>query len=318
MKNQKMYEADDQMISLIADNYNVLDSLGRFGINLGFGDKTVSEVCESQGVDTYTFLAIINFSVNGYKNFDDNERMSIPTLLHYLKASHDYFLDFQLPAIRQELKEALDEKDNLARLIMKLYDSYAHEIRGHMRYEEQHMFPYVEKLLNNELDENVDIQTFSKHHGQITQKLRELKNIIIKYLPSNSQRNNKLMAVLYDLYKNEEWLGAHSQVEDFIFIPAIRLKEKQLRQSDVSIKISKMISQNAEAGETLSDREKDVIVSLVQGMTNKEIADHLFISINTVITHRRNIARKLQIHSPAGLTIYAIVNNLVDITAVKL
>lgn len=318
MKNQKMYEADDQMISLIADNYNVLDSLGRFGINLGFGDKTVSEVCESQGVDTYTFLAIINFSVNGYKNFDDNERMSIPTLLHYLKASHDYFLDFQLPAIRQELKEALDEKDNLARLIMKLYDSYAHEIRGHMRYEEQHMFPYVEKLLNNELDENVDIQTFSKHHGQITQKLRELKNIIIKYLPSNSQRNNKLMAVLYDLYKNEEWLGAHSQVEDFIFIPAIRLKEKQLRQTDVSIKISKMISQNAEAGETLSDREKDVIVSLVQGMTNKEIADHLFISINTVITHRRNIARKLQIHSPAGLTIYAIVNNLVDITAVKL
>ena len=318
MKNQKMYEADDQMISLIADNYNVLDSLGRFGINLGFGDKTVREVCESQDVDTYTFLAIINFSVNGYKNFDDNERMSIPTLLHYLKASHDYFLDFQLPAIRQELKEALDEKDNLARLIMKLYDSYAHEIRGHMRYEEQHMFPYVEKLLNNELDENVDIQTFSKHHGQITQKLRELKNIIIKYLPSNSQRNNKLMAVLYDLYKNEEWLGAHSQVEDFIFIPAIRLKEKQLRQSDVSIKISKMISQNAEAGETLSDREKDVIVSLVQGMTNKEIADHLFISINTVITHRRNIARKLQIHSPAGLTIYAIVNNLVDITAVKL
>lgn len=318
MKNQKMYEADDQMISLIADNYNVLDSLGRFGINLGFGDKTVSEVCESQGVDTYTFLAIINFSVNGYKNFDDNERMSIPTLLHYLKASHDYFLDFQLPAIRQELKEALDEKDNLARLILKLYDSYAHEIRGHMRYEEQHMFPYVEKLLNNELDENVDIQTFSKHHGQITQKLRELKNIIIKYLPSNSQRNNKLMAVLYDLYKNEEWLGAHSQVEDFIFIPAIRLKEKQLRQSDVSMKISKMISQNAEAGEALSEREKDVIVSLVQGMTNKEIADHLFISINTVITHRRNIARKLQIHSPAGLTIYAIVNNLVDITAVKL
>jgi len=318
MKNQKMYEADDQMISLIADNYNVLDSLGRFGINLGFGDKTVREVCESQDVDTYTFLAIINFSVNGYKNFDDNERMSIPTLLHYLKASHDYFLDFQLPAIRQELKEALDEKDNLARLIMKLYDSYAHEIRGHMRYEEQNMFPYVEKLLNNELDENVDIQTFSKHHGQITQKLRELKNIIIKYLPSNSQRNNKLMAVLYDLYKNEEWLGAHSQVEDFIFIPAIRLKEKQLRQSDVSMKISKMISQNAEAGEALSEREKDVIVSLVQGMTNKEIADHLFISINTVITHRRNIARKLQIHSPAGLTIYAIVNNLVDITAVKL
>ena len=65
-------------------------------------------------------------------------------------------------------------------------------------------------------------------------------------------------------------------------------------------------------------KEKDVIVSLVQGMSNKEIADHLCISTNTVITHRRNIARKLQIHSPAGLTIYAIVNGLIDISSVKL
>jgi regulator of cell morphogenesis and NO signaling len=71
-------------------------------------------------------------------------------------------------------------------------------------------------------------------------------------------------------------------------------------------------------GDVLSDRERDVIVSLVQGMSNKEIADHLFISVNTVITHRRNISRKLQIHSPAGLTIYAIVNGLVDISSVKL
>ncbi|MBQ5456297.1 MAG: response regulator transcription factor, partial [Prevotella sp.] len=115
-----------------------------------------------------------------------------------------------------------------------------------------------------------------------------------------------------------EWLKQHSMVEDEIFIPAIRLLERKLKQSDVTYKISNMINQNPSSTETLSDREKDVIVSLVQGMTNKEIADHLFISINTVITHRRNIARKLQIHSPAGLTIYAIVNNLVDISSVKL
>ena len=318
MKNQKLYEADDKMISLIADNYSILESLGRFGINLGFGDKTVSEVCDDQGVDTFTFLAIVNYSINGYRNTENGGRISIPTLLHYLKASHDYFLDFQLPTIRMELLGALDEKDNLARLIMKLYDEYAHEIRGHMRYEEQHLFPYVERLMNNELQEGTDAETFSKHHGQITQKLRELKQIIIKYLPSDSQRNNKLTSVLYDLYKNEEWLGAHAQVEDNIFLPAIRNKERHLRQNDVSVKISKMISQNADTAEALSERERDVVISLVQGMTNKEIADHLFISVNTVITHRRNIARKLQIHSPAGLTIYAIVNNLVDISAVKL
>lgn len=70
--------------------------------------------------------------------------------------------------------------------------------------------------------------------------------------------------------------------------------------------------------ETLSACEKEVIIALVQGMANKEIATHLRISDNTVITYRRNIAQKLQIHSPAGLTIYAIVNDLVDINAVKL
>ena len=73
-----------------------------------------------------------------------------------------------------------------------------------------------------------------------------------------------------------------------------------------------------EQSELLSDRERDVIIGVVQGMQNKEIADHLCISVNTVITHRRNIARKLQIHSAAGLTIYAIVNGLVDISSVKL
>jgi regulator of cell morphogenesis and NO signaling len=318
MRNQKMYEADDKMINLIADDYNLLESLGRFGINLGFGDKTVKEVCEDQGVDTYTFLAVVNYSINGYKQMDDSNRMSVPTLLHYLKASHEYYLDFQLPNIRKELLEALDENDNLARLIMKMYDSYAHEIRVHMKYEEQNVFPYVDKLLNGEQTGDDDIDTFSKHHNQITQRLRELKNIIIKYLPSDTQRNNKLTAVLYDLYKNEVWLGQHSEVEDYIFVPAIRNLERQQKQNDVSVKISKMISQNPDNSEALSDREKDVIVSLVQGMTNKEIADHLCISINTVITHRRNIARKLQIHSPAGLTIYAIVNNLVDISSVKL
>ncbi|MBR2101915.1 MAG: helix-turn-helix transcriptional regulator [Prevotella sp.] len=318
MKTQKMYEAHDKMISLIADNYNLLESLGRFGINLGFGDKTVEEVCSSQHVDTYTFLAIVNFSINGYRDFDDNNRISVPTLLHYLKASHEYYLGFQLPNIRKGLKEALDDDDNLARLIMKMYDSYAHEIRTHMKYEEQTVFPYVDSLLREEVKGDYDIDTFSKHHGQVTHKLRELKNIIIKYLPGDAQRNNQLASVLCDLYKNEEWLGLHSEVEDQIFIPAIRRLELRQKQSDVSVKISKMINQGNGGNETLSDREKDVVISLVQGMSNKEIADHLCISVNTVITHRRNIARKLQIHSPAGLTIYAIVNNLVDISLVKL
>ena len=64
MKNLKKYESGDRMISIISDNYNILQSLGAFGINLGFGDKTVQEVCEEQKVDTYTFLAVVNFTIN--------------------------------------------------------------------------------------------------------------------------------------------------------------------------------------------------------------------------------------------------------------
>ena len=306
------------MISLIRDNYSLLQSLGCFGINLGFGDKTVREVCEEQGVDTYTYLAVVNFTINGYRDFDDVSKLSIPTLMQYLKASHAYFLDFQLPTIRKELVAALDENDNLARLILKLYDNYTRAIRSHMKYEEKTVFPYVEDLLKGEQMGNYDIETYSKHHGQTGSLLRELKSIIIKYLPSDGLHNNQLTACLYDIYNNEEWLSHHAEVEESIFIPAIRWLEKKMKQNDVSAKISNMISQNGTSNDTLSEREKDVVVSLVQGMSNKEIADHLCISVNTVITHRRNIARKLQIHSPAGLTIYAIVNHLVDISSVRL
>ncbi len=72
-----------------------------------------------------------------------------------------------------------------------------------------------------------------------------------------------------------------------------------------------------EPQETLSFREKEIVVCIVKGLTNKEIAEELCLSIHTVITHRRNISHKLQIHSPAGLTIYAIVNKLIDIKDIK-
>lgn len=90
----------------------------------------------------------------------------------------------------------------------------------------------------------------------------------------------------------------------------------------IATKINKLLCTDEEEEkeseqETLSQREKEIITCVVKGMTNKAIADQLYLSIHTVITHRRNIARKLQIHSPAGLTIYAIVNKLVELQDIK-
>lgn len=311
MKRMKLYEADDKMIDLISDNYSMLQGLSAFGIRLGFGDKTVSEICEQQGVDCYTFLTVVNFLINGYAPKEIDGKVSVSTLLNYLRASHRYFLDYQLPAIRKKLEETLSKDNNLDILILKLYDSYANDIRKHMKYEDKTLFPYVEALLRGERPSDYNVEIFAKHHSDTTGKFHELKNIIIKYLPHDGLTNNQLTATLYDMYNNEEWLSNHSNVEELLFVPAIRSMEQNMHDDNVSARISSLI-RRAENNEPISEREKEIIVCLVQGLSNKEIANRLYISVNTVTTHRRNIIRKLQIHSLAGLTIYAIANNLID------
>ncbi len=87
---------------------------------------------------------------------------------------------------------------------------------------------------------------------------------------------------------------------------------------EIRQKIEGLLSKEEEEADayeqqSLSAREREIVVCVVKGMTNREIADRLFLSTHTVITHRRNIARKLQVHSASALTIYAIVNKLVEL-----
>lgn len=95
-----------------------------------------------------------------------------------------------------------------------------------------------------------------------------------------------------------------------------------LHDSPETIK-SKIINLTTSSGDRasskreLSQREREIIICVAKGMTNKQIADSLYLSAHTVIAHRRNIANKLQINSPSGLTIYAIVNKLVDLTDIQ-
>lgn len=311
MRTQKVYEPKDMMIDLIRDNYNVLQALGSFGINLGFGDKTVEEVCKDNGVDCRTFLIVVNFMVNGYFRDEELEYVNVGSLLHYLQANHKYYLDFQLPFMRKELSDSLNPDGRVDKLIMDFYDAYAAEVRKHMKYEEDRLFPYINSLLEGMRDEAYNIDAYAKHHGMADVKLKELKNIIIKYLPGDSLRNNMLTATLYDLYNNEEWLQLHAKVENEILVPVIKNME-------MNISTAPEVSDAEEGGENaLSPREREVVSCLAMGLSNKEIASKLNISINTVITHRKNIATKLSIHSVAGITIYAIVNNLVDINSAK-
>lgn len=102
---------------------------------------------------------------------------------------------------------------------MRFFDEYAAEVQRHMSYEEQTVFPYVESLLSGEKNTAYSIDIFRRQHDQIDIKLRELKNIIIKYYPSGS--SNELNGVLFDIFNCEHELASHNAVEDELFIPAV-------------------------------------------------------------------------------------------------
>ena len=154
----------------------------------------------------------------------------IPALVDYLKRAHAYFLDFNLPAMRRKLIEAIDcSRDNdVAYLILKFFDEYAKEVRRHMEYENKAVFTYVEQLLQGRLSDVYNIATFASKHNQIDTKLKELKNIIIKYYPEK-ENNNLLNAVLFDIFNCEQDLASHCQVEDYMFVPAVAQIEKRLK-----------------------------------------------------------------------------------------
>ena len=325
MSKKHLYSPTDKMSDIICDNYSLLQVMSRFGLPLGFGDYSVEEVCKSSQVDCNTFLAVANFINKGHSRSSlPQTDISVETLMIYLKNAHHYFLDFQLPTIRRKLLEAIDcSTDNeITILILKFFDVYVQEVRNHMNYEDQYVFTYVDNLLKGQKDENYNIKMFVSHHDHIDEKLTELKNSIIKYYP-DSKKAYMMNAVLFDIFNCEKDLVSHNAIEDYLFVPAVLQLEEEVKKNIDNHNTSNKLQETTEKAESqstqddLSQREKEIICCVVKGMSNKEIAENLFISVHTVITHRRNIARKLQIHSPTLLTVYAIVNKLVDLSEVK-
>ena len=318
------YHDTDPMSDVISDDYRMLQIISRFGIKLGFGDQTVGATCRSAGVDVSTFLTVVNYVKDpAHARISEMvEQVDIPALIAYLKNSHSYFVDFRLPGIRRKLLEAIDlsSGNRLAMLILRFYDEYAQEVERHMTFENNHVHPYVETLLQGRLPQetfrSIEEQ-YDEQHANIEKSLSELKSIIVKYYPSDN--NASLMGeVLMDIFMTDEDLHSHCHMEDTLFAECIRRLEQDVRRRGGQPVEEAVETQSEPSGEALSEREKEIIVQVVKGLSNKEIAEALFISVNTVMTHRRNIARKLQIRSAAGLTIYAIVNGLVNLDDVQL
>ena len=125
----------------------------------------------------------------------------------------------------------------------------------------------------------------------------------------HAQNNNlKIIALLNNIVE-------HRVLLPYDLVISIFDTTKVIEKKILSLKIK--TDDKDDAKQELSSREKEIVICIVKGMSNQQIADELFLSKYTIMAHRRNIASKLEIHSTAGLTIYAIVNKLVDINEVK-
>lgn len=313
---QRGYLPSNNIRELIRDNAMLLPAISRFDIAFGFGDSSIDKICRENGVDTSTFICVCNL-LSGYDY--SQSPVSLPSLMGYLKRAHISFLDITLPKIRHHLIEAINYSDTneAALLLIRFFDDYVIEVKRHMDYENDVIFGYVERLLNNEIDENFAIEEFSVNHQSMTEKLKEIKDIFIYHYKQKD--NARLSAALFDIIICERDMMAHFDVENNLFVPTVRTLENNLRSilSKETVEAGDIAESENTQLSALSKRERDIIRTIAQGKANKEIADELFISVHTVATHRRNICSKLGIHSSAGLTIFAIINHLVDINDVK-
>ncbi len=298
------------MYDVLCDEHHLFQMLSRFGIPLGFGEKNVREVCKESNVDVTTFLAVANYVKVGPEVASYYvDKVSAAALTDYLKRAHSYFLDFQLPDIRRRLVSSINCSDanEVAFLILQFFDEFMRDVRHHMEAENKKMFRSVDQLLQGGSISDTQFLQFAHSNESFNHKLQELKNLIIKYYKGDGP-NELLNTVLFDLFNCEEDLQLHRGVENDLFLPAVELLMERTKGQPL---------QKNENDESLSEREREIVICIARGMSNKDVADKLFISINTVLTHRKNIFRKLDIHSISGLTIYAVVNGLITLDEIR-
>jgi len=234
-----MVSKDMKMADLVHQNYHILPIINRFDIRLGFGDKTISQICEEKSVETDFFIEVVNVFLNDeYFPKENLQKFSVESILDYLKKSHDYFLNVKLESIEKKINALIDIccKDNTSKveLIRNFFIEYKNELIEHIKYEDEIIFPYVntvikadikaEKLENNEFR----INYYLENHTDIEEKLFDLKNLIIKYLqlPKEVEISNEILFELFDLEKD---LQNHQNFEEKVLVPLVLKMEDKLK-----------------------------------------------------------------------------------------
>jgi len=229
-----------KMAEVVQMNYMLIPIINRFGIKLGFGDKTVREVCENTNVDLNFFLKITNtYHDTNYFPKEELRTSSLTNIVDYLRMTHKSYLEERLIEIELMIDSLQSEEDDpkYIGLIKKFYLGYKNEFTEHILYEEEVVFPYILNL-EKSIEENISAEEFNKkntfsileykeEHSDIEEKLMDLKSIMIKYLspPQNMTLYNN---IIQEIFKLEEDLNHHSRIEEKVLIPKVIKVEKKL------------------------------------------------------------------------------------------
>lgn len=224
---EAVFSAKMKVADLIDLDYRLLGVLSRLGMRLGFGDATVAALCQRHGVDTETFLILCKaYTLKDYRPSGEViDTIQAPDVLRYLRLSHDYYTKTALVALEGALEKILEGCDKRYRqIIWKFFSDYKEELEKHFALEEDRIFPYVEALLSGGMGAGRD-SIPQDSHGEIEDKLDDLKNIVMKYLPEGNE-DNIIETVCY-IYALREDIVRHSAIEDNILMPLIDRMEQR-------------------------------------------------------------------------------------------
>lgn len=230
-KKKVLVSKDLKLAELLAADRRLLQLLPRFGINLGFGDRSIDEVCRLNGVSTELFLSICGiYSDDDYKpNATELQHIDMSGLLPYLKASHRYYLDERFPHLEEHFQRIIEAcGPKYGPMLSHFYDEYKREVMRHIQYyEEEVVFPYIEELSSGNKSNSYKINEFRHNHTNIQDTLDDMMNILLKYLPGDILPKERIEISL-DIMELSDDLNRHSRIEDHLLIPYVESLENAL------------------------------------------------------------------------------------------
>ena len=225
------FSKDTKFAELMTDDRRLLQLLPRFGIGLGFGDRSVEQVCQMNQVNTDLFLMICEiYSDSSFKpEKHELQHIDMGNLLSYLKASHLYYLDERFPHIEDHLQRIIDAcGQKYGPMLSHFYDEYKQEVMRHIKYyEEEVVFPYVEALLDGRRTDSYKIDEFEHNHTNIQDTLDDMMNILLKYLPGDILPKERI-EISHDIIELSDDLNRHSLIEERILIPCVESLENAM------------------------------------------------------------------------------------------